>query len=257
MEDREEGTRGKELWFARTLEQVKQQARVQGSCISEEQVREAFQELELGEEQLGMVFDYLRKQKIGIGEPVDAEEELTEEERDYLRAYMEELEGLPAYSQGQVEGYTIAAMAGEADAQAKLVEIYLKDVADIAKLYTGQGVLLEDLVGEGNLALTFGTGMLGSLEKPEEAQGMLVRMVMNAMEEYIQENASNQKTDRKVARQVNRVADQARELARELHRKVTPGELAQETGLSMESIRDAMRMSGYKIEDIDDAEENL
>lgn len=247
----------KEIWFAKTLEQVKQQAREQGSCISAEQVREVFKELELSDTQLQMVFDYLKKQKIGIDEPVDADEYLTDTERSYLQNYMEEITALPVYSPGEIEGYTIAAMAGEADAQAKLVEAYLKDVTDIAKLYTGQGVLLEDLIGEGNLALTFGVGMLGSLEKPEEAQGMLGKMIMDAMEEYIQENVSSEKTDRKVADKVNQVADKARELAEELHRKVTPEELAAETGLSVKSIRDAMRMSGFKIEDLAYAEENL
>lgn len=247
----------KEIWFAKTLEQVRQQAREQGSCISEEQVKEAFQELELSDTQFEMVFDYLKKQKIGIGEPVNADEYLTDEERSYLQDYMDEIGALPACSQGQIEGYTIAAMAGEADAQAKLVEVYLKDVIDIAKLYTGQGVLLEDLIGEGNLALTFGVGMLGSLEKPEEARGMLAKMIMDAMEEYIQENASNEKTDRRVADKVNQVADKARELAHELHRKVTPEELAAETGFSVKSIRDAMRMSGFKIEELEYAEENI
>lgn len=247
----------KEIWFAKTLEQVKQQAREQGSCISEEQVKEAFQELELSDTQFEMVFDYLKKQKIGIGEPVNADEYLTDEERSYLQDYMDEIGALTVYSQGQIEGYTIAAMAGEADARAKLAEVYLKDVIDIAKLYTGQGVLLEDLIGEGNLALTFGVSMLGSLENPEEAQGMLAKMIMDAMEEHIQETASNERTDRKVADKVNQVADKARELAEELHRKVTPEELAAETGLSVKSIRDAMRMSGYKIEELDYAEENL
>lgn len=247
----------KEVLFARTLEQVKQQAREQGNCISEEQVREAFDKLELSGEQLQLVFDYLVKHKVGIGAPVNADEYLTEEERDYLQDYMNEIAGLPVYSQGQIEGYTIAAMAGEADAQAKLVEVYLKDVIDIAKLYTGQGVLLEDLIGEGNLALTFGTGMLGSLEKPEEAQGMLAKLIMDAMEDYIQENTASEKTDQKAAAKVNQVADKARELAEEMHRKVTPEELAAETGLSVKSIRDALRMSGYKIEDIEYAADSL
>ena len=141
-------------------------------------------------------------------------------------------------------------MAGEAEAQQKLVQGYLKDVVDIAKLYTGQGVFLEDLIGEGNVALAMGVGMLGSLEKPSEAQGMLAKLMMDAMEDYIQENAASAKTDRKVADKVNLVADKARELAEELHRKVTPEELARETGLSLKAIQDACRMSGFKIEDI-------
>lgn len=247
----------KEVLFARTLEQVRQQAKEQGNCVSEDQVREAFRELELTEEQLKMVFDYLVKHKIGIGEPVDVDEYLTDEERNYLQGYMDEIAAMPAYSQGQIEAYTIAAMAGETDAQARLTEIYLKDVVDIAKLYTGQGVLLEDLIGEGNLALTLGTGMLGSLEKPQEAQGMLVKMIMDAMEAHIRESAANEKSDQKVADKVNQVADRARELARELNRKVTVQELSEETGLSEKSIRDAMRMSGFKIEDIDYAANDI
>jgi len=246
-----------EILFAQTLEKVKKQAKEQGNCISEEQVREAFSELKLSDSQLQMVFDYLVKHKIGIGEPVDLDEYLTEEERNYLQDYLDEIEALPTYTQGEIQAFTISAMAGESHAAAKLIEVYLRDVVDIAKLYTGQGVLLEDLIGEGNMALTLGTGMLGSLEKPEEAQGMLAKMMMDAMEEYIQENASNEKIDKKIADKVNQVADKARELAEELHRKVTPEELAKETGMTEKAIRDAVRMSGFKIEDIDYAKDSL
>lgn len=233
----------KEILFAQTLEQVRRLAKEQGNCVSEEQVREAFAEQELNENQMQMVFDYLVKHKVGIGQPIDPDEFLTEEERDYLQDYLNEIAALPSYSTGELEAFTISAMAGEAEAQQKLVQGYLKDVVDIAKLYTGQGVFLEDLIGEGNVALAMGAGMLGSLEKPSEAQGMLAKLMMDAMEDYIQENAASAKTDRKVA-------DKARELAEELHRKVTPEELARETGLSLKAIQDACRMSGFKIEDI-------
>ncbi len=240
----------KEILFAQTLEQVRRLAKEQGNCVSEEQVREAFAEQELNENQMQMVFDYLVKHKVGIGQPIDPDEFLTEEERDYLQDYLNEIAALPSYSAGELEAFTISAMAGEAEAQQKLVQGYLKDVIDVAKLYTGQGVFLEDLIGEGNVALAMGVSMLGSLEKPSEAQGMLAKLMMDAMEDYIQENAASAKTDRKVADKVNLVADKARELAEELHRKVTPEELARETGLSLKAIQDACRMSGFKIEDI-------
>ena len=109
------------------------------------------------------------------------------------------------------------------------------------------------------MALAVGVDMLGSLEKPSQAQGMLVKYVMDAMEEFIQEHAAREKADKGVADKVNRVADKARELAEELRRKVTPGELGQETGMSVKAIRDAMRMSGFQIEDIEgqDEQDNL
>ena len=155
----------KEVLFAQTLEQVRKTAKEQGNCISEEQVKEAFAELDLSNEQLQMVFDYLLKHKIGIGQPMDPDEFLTEEEKDYLQEYLDEVAALPTYSDGEKLAFSIAAMAGETDAQQRLIELHLADVAEIAKLYAGQGVLLEDLVGEGNLALSFGVTMLGSLEK--------------------------------------------------------------------------------------------
>jgi RNA polymerase primary sigma factor len=241
-----------EVLFAQTLEKVRSLAKEQGNCVSEEQVQEAFAKLELSEEQMQLVYDYLVKHKVGIGQPVNPDDYLTEEERDYLQDYLDEVAQLPAYTKGQIEAYTISAMSGDVDAQSRMVEIYLKDVAEIAKLYAGQGVYLEDLIGEGNVALAFGAGMLGSLERPDEAQGMLAKMIMDAMEEYIAENVENGKADQKVTDRVNKVADEARNLAEELRRKVTVQELAGETGLSENRIREAMRMSGFQIEDLAD-----
>lgn len=241
----------KEVLFATTLEQVRKLAKEQGNCVSEEQVKEAFAALELDNDQLQLVFDYLVKHKVGIGVPVNPDDYLSDEERDYLQDYLDEIAGLPVYTDGQIEAYTISAMAGDADAQKRMVEIHLKDVVEIAKLYAGQGVFLEDLIGEGNVALAFGTGMLGSLEKPEEAQGMLGKLIMDAMEGYIAENAENEKADQRVVDKVNKVSEKAKELSEDLHRKVTIEELAQETGMSVKAIQDAMRMSGFQIEHIE------
>lgn len=245
----------RELLFAKTLESVRKLAKEQGNAVSEQQVMEAFEPLELNGDQMQMVYDYLIKHKVGIGQPVNVDDYLSDEEKNYLEEYIKELEELPVYTEGQKQAATISAMAGEADAQNMLTEMYLREVVDLAKLYTGQGVLLEDLIGEGNVALAFGVTMLGSLEKPEEAQGMLGRMIMDAMEQYIEENAENDKRDRKVADKVNKVNDKAKELSEDLHRKVTVDELAAETGMSKSYIRDAMRMSGFKIDYLEAEEE--
>jgi RNA polymerase primary sigma factor len=240
-----------EILFAKTLEQVKETAKEQGNCISREQVEDAFAELNLDETQLAMVYDYLEKHKIGIGEPVDLDDYLTDKEKNYLQNYLDELAQLPSFTDGEKRAYTISAMAGETDAQKKLVEIYLRDVVDVAKLYTGQGVFLEDLIGEGNLALAFGTGMLGSIEKPEEADGMLIKLVMDAMEDFIGENTDSDKINKRAVDRVNKVLDKAKEMAESIGRNVTVAELSEETGMSEKTIRDAMRISGFKIDYIE------
>lgn len=241
----------KEILFARTLEQVKQRAKEQNNCISKEQVKEAFEELDFSDEQLQMVFDYLKKHKIGIDEPVDLDDYLTESEMDYLEEYRKELALLEKVGDGEKEAIILSAMAGDAQAQNRLIQIFLPQVMETARLYTGQGVYLEDLIGEGNVALTVGVTGLGAFEHAGEAEGALMRMVMDAMEDCIVENMQESDKDKKVAEKVNKVAKKAKELANELHRKVTAEELASESGMSLKSIKDAMRMSGFAIEDLE------
>lgn len=254
MENRKEMRIGmaenQELLFAKILGQVTKTAKEQGGCIGQEQVEEAFAELVLSKEQLEMVFDYLKKHKIGVGEPVNLDEYLSREETDYLEEYKKQLEGLEELTKGQKEAVTLSAMAGEREAQTRLIQAYLKEVVEISKLYSGQGVFLEDLIGEGNVALSLGVTMLGCLENAEEAEGMLIKMVMDAMEESIARSVQEADTDKKVADKVNKVAKKAKELSGELQRKVTKEELSEETGMSLKTIEDAIRMSGYAIEDI-------
>lgn len=240
-----------EVLFAKTLEQVRKTAKEQGNCISEEQVREAFKEIALSPEQLELVYEYLKKHKVGIGEPVDLDEYLSEEEIDYLEEYKKELALLEPVSDGEKEAITLSAMAGEREAQQKLIAVYLPQVVEISKLYAGQGAYLEDLIGEGNVALTIGVTMLGCLEHAAEAEGMLIKMVMDAMEEHISETAEDDERSRKALQKVNKVAGKAKELSDDLKRKVTVAELSKETGMSEKSILEALRFCGYSIEEIE------
>ena len=246
----------KEELFIQALQHIKDLGKEQGGQISEIQLSEIFAEYEfdMGDSQKELILEYLKKNGIGIGEPINPEEYLSKEEVDYLNQYLEEVAQLEKLSDGQKEAVTISAMAGDKDAQNKLIEIYLPYVAEVAKLYAGQGVFLEDLIGEGNVALAMGVTMLDCIEKPSEVQGMLGSMMMDAMEEYIKENANEQQHDRKLADKVNKIAELAREVAEDLGRKVTPAELAEEKGVSVKSVLEAIRLSGNKIEDLDVSE---
>ena len=178
-----------ETLFAQALERLIQTAKEQGNCISEEQLRETFAGLSFSEEQFEMVKAYLKQRSIGIGEQASLEEYLSEEEIDYLEDYLRQLGELPKVSEGEKEAITLSAMAGDSDAQNRLIQIFLPQVVEISRLYAGQGVFLEDLIGEGNVALTMGVTMLGALEHAAEAQGMLGKMIMDGMEDFIAENA--------------------------------------------------------------------
>ena len=239
-----------EQQFANTLEEIKRLAKNQGNCVGREQVKEAFLPLGFDEKQLEMVFEYLKEQKIGIGEPLQPEDYLSAEEINYLDTYLESLELLEELSAGEREARTLSAMAGDYDAKQKLIEIYLPQVVDISKLYAGQGALLEDLIGEGNVALAMAVEMLETAGDIADAQGMLGSMIMEAMESYIALNVQEKETGNKMAEKVNQVAEQAKELAESLGRKVTMQELADETGMTLMEIMEAVQFSGDNIEDI-------
>ena len=83
-----------------------------------------------------------------------------------------------------------------------------------------------------------------------DAQGMLGSMIMEAMESYIALNVQEKETGNKMAEKVNQVAEQAKELAESLGRKVTMQELADETGMTLMEIMEAVQFSGDNIEDI-------
>lgn len=241
---------GREAEFATILEEIKKKARAAGNFITGEEIEEAFSSLSLSEAQMEMVYAYLRENKIGIDEPVDADDYLGEEEKNYLDTYLDALKGLPEATDGEREAVTLSAMAGDQDAVKRLTELMLPEVPQIAKLYTGQGVGLEDLIGEGNVALSLGVTMLGALEHADEAQGMLGKMIMDAMEDCIAQSEAEEKSDQKIADKVNKVADAANALRDELRRAVTVEELMEESGLSRKAIEDAVRVSGGKIESI-------
>ena len=238
----------KELAFAKKLEEIRKLAKEQGNMLSKEQVENTFAEIDIVKEQLEPVFAYLKSKNIGIGEPVDLDEVLSREDKDYLKEYVESLEELPVLSDGEKRAYAMSAMAGDAVGKLNMINLFLPQVVDIAKLYSGQGVLLEDLIGEGNVALATGVEMLGCLEEPDEVDGMLGKMIMDAMESYIAENTEAKKADLQVVEKVNHISDQAKELAEALQRKITVEELAAETGIDEEEIREAIKFSGNKIE---------
>ena len=226
-------------------------AKKQGMSVTDEQVKSAFPGMELTDSKLELIYEYLKNSKITVGDAPDYEELLTDEDRNYLEDYKRELKELPKYSDREKEQIIIEAFGGDRLAKEKLMHLFLPQVVEISKLYTGQGVLVEDLIGEGNVALAMAMDMFDCIEKPDEMEGFLSKMIMDAMEQSIETELSESQQDQEIADKVNKVAKAARELAEDLRRPVSISELAKETEFSEEEIKEVLSVTGYKIEDID------
>ncbi len=241
-----------EATFTKLLMELKETAAVQGNVLTTEQVEEPFEAYNLNEEQMSLVYEYLKGAKIGVDEPVDLDAMIEGEDRRYLDMYLEELAKLPPVSDGKKEALLLSAMSGDMSVCNELIEAFLPQVVDIAKIYTGQGVLLEDLIGEGNVALTVLMDMLGSQDSAKSAEEMIVQMVMQAMESLIYENQNENESAGEWAEKANLVMEKANALADELLRKVSMEEVSKETGMSVEEIAEVLQVTGYKIEVIDE-----
>ena len=237
--------------FIAGLEQLKETARLQGNMLTREQINEEFGKWQLDEEQLTLIYDYLNKSNIGIDESGNVQDV------NFLEMYLSELKELPNVTDGEKRAVMMSALAGDKDAQAKLVEIYLPTVVELSKLYAGQGVLVEDLIGEGNVALSLAVTMLGCVDGIDEVEGFLVKMIMDAMETSIGEDSDNREVGETVLNKVNEVNDKAKELYENLLRKVSAKEVAEELGLTEDKVNEAVKLSADHIDyigEITDAE---
>lgn len=237
--------------FAEKLNELKDLASMQGNVVTKEQVEEQFSYMKLNKAQKELIYEYLHNAKIGIDEPVDLDEFLTEDDKKYIDMYLEELSEIEIPDDSVVDAYLIQAMAGEKDVYGQIITAFLPQVVDIAKMYVGQGVSYEDLIGEGNVALTVLMDMLGSQDSPKECREMIASMVMQAMEELIDENKTESESFDEWARSANEVLDKAKEMSEELLRKVTIEELCKEYDLDPEFVKNVCEVTGNAIEFIE------
>lgn len=241
--------------FAKRINDLLEIAADQENVIFEDQLLSIFPEIKEDSAKYDVIKQFLGEKKIGLNEKLAFDDLVTDDEKNYLNYYLEDLDAQEPLSKGQREAYMLSAMAGDENAQLIIMNDSLKSVVDIAKLYVGQGVLLEDLIGEGNLVLVSAVTLLGSCENAAEAESMLSSMIMDAMQDLIAEQMDETGAEEKLLKKVNKVASAAKELAGELNRKVTVEELMAEYKMSRDYIISALKLTANNIEDIEIPEE--
>jgi len=75
------------------------------------------------------------------------------DEESMLSTYLKEINKIPLLTREQEDAVSRKALAGDKDAQVRLVEANLRFVVNVAKQYQNQGLPLEDIVSEGNIGL--------------------------------------------------------------------------------------------------------
>ena len=236
--------------FLKKIEELKDTAFLCGGMVTDAQIDEIFPGLDSDKRK--QIEEYLKQQHIGINEAIDPEDYMTEEDINLLDIYMESLGEVSRLNDSKKRVMMMDALNGDKSAKEALINHYLSDVVDTARLYTGQGVNIMDLIGEGNVALALSMNSLECVEGPDDVEPLVMRMIMNAMEECIGTESDNTNVDEKVLDLVNKIQENAKELADELLRKVTIEELSKKSGISEKRIKEVMIIS-KELNDLIDA----
>lgn len=258
-----------EQQFKKIIIKIRALAKSQGESISREQVKEHFIPLDIEEGQFLLVYKYLEEEKVTLYETEEERQNAQNEasasgiiednkvkvngaDSEYLKMYIDELNSLDIPGKDDRHKILTEVLDNKERAADILPNLYLKEVIDIARLYSGQGVPLEDLVGEGNIGVLMGIKMLDVCETPQEVDEFIVKMIMESMESIIMEDFSAGDFDVKVLERVNELNDRARDMAEDLERLVSVEELARELEMDEEYIRETIRLSGNAISYIEE-----
>ena len=248
-----------EQQFRKIIIQIRALAKSQGETISKEQVHSRFLPLNVSEGQFILIFNYLKEEKVRL---YDTEEERLKNteaktsgevrtdsgDSEYLRMYINELNSLTTPSDEERRSMLEAVLKEKDSASEILSTLFLNNVVDVARLYTGQGVAVEDLIGEGNIGVLTAANMLDMCETAEEIDEFVMKMIMDSMESLIMDSLNDDEFDLKVADRVNELNDKAKEMAEDMERLVTVEELVRELEQDEEYIRETIRLSGNSIE---------
>ena len=243
------------LNFLDKLNALVAKAKSQGSQISIPEVQAHFKDMELSKEQMDLMFEYLMSQKVAVVgyvklDSAEKEEiEFTEEEKAYLKEYMEDLKAFPDVPvEARRELFEKAAQDDDA-AKQKLMEIYLRDVVEVAKEMYSPDVFLGDLIQEGNLGLVFGVEMLTEAENAHE---IIMEQIRQNIQLLLEEQKELQGRDKKMIEKVQMLDEAITTLTEELGRKITIDELAIHLGMEIEEIEDILKLTGDEPEEAEE-----
>lgn len=179
---------------------------------------------------------------------------------DIYQLYLDEIEAIPPCDPAENAALAVSLAAGEEMAKKRLVEGNLKTVLTYTKDYLGKGIPVNDLIQEANMALMLAVENYGALaaarmketqdQKVQEvhlAEGIfeqyLEGKVKEALAAAIEDQYAEAKVEEKMLARVNVMKDISQEMAEELGREATVEELAERLKMTVDEVKDIMKLT--------------
>jgi len=227
----------------------------QGMLTCKEIVEE-FEEIGLSPEQIKSIYETI--ENMGIDVIGDKEEKIEvhkmdEEEIDTklpegisivdpVRMYLKEI-GKVSLLNGEEEiNLAKRIEMGDIHAKRKLEEANLRLVVSISKKYVGRGMLFLDLIQEGNM------GLIKAAEKFDYRKGFKFSTyatwwIRQAITRAIADQGRTIRIPVHMFEQINKLIRAEKKLLQELGREPYPEEIAAEMGISIDKVREIMKIS--------------
>ena len=232
------------------------------SILTFEQLAEALKGLDIDNDSLDDLYNSLMENGIDVvaedaggadGPKMDSQEEenlvLSDEEitkdiniNDPVRMYLKEIGRISLLSTEEELELSVRIANGDEDAKNILAESNLRLVVSIAKRYVGRGLLFLDLIQEGNI------GLMKAVEKFDYGKGYKFSTyatwwIRQAITRALADQARTIRVPVHMVETINKMARVQRQMTLELNREPSEEELAEKMGITVEKVREVMKIS--------------
>jgi len=165
---------------------------------------------------------------------------------DSLRLYLREIGKVPLLTADQEVYLAKRIERGDMSAKTQMIEANLRLVVSIAKSYLGRGLSFLDLIQEGSL------GLIRAVEKFDYRKGYKFSTyatwwIRQAVTRAIADKARTIRIPVHMVEKLNKVVHIERQLVQRLGREPKPEEIAEELEMTLDEVRDILRMSQLPI----------
>ncbi len=246
--------------FAERKEELIQKGREKGK-VTYEELAAALKGLDVDNDSLDDLYNALMENEITIlgeddeddtgsdkklmDEPIildDAEITKDININDPVRMYLKEIGRISLLTAEEEIELSIRVANGDEEAKNKLAESNLRLVVSIAKRYVGRGLLFLDLIQEGNI------GLMKAVDKFDYDKGYKFSTyatwwIRQAITRALADQARTIRVPVHMVETINKMARIQRQLTLELNREPSEEELAKKMGISVEKVRDVIKIS--------------
>ena len=256
--------------FSEKLVELLEFAKKKKNVLEYQEINDFFKDTSLDTEQMEKVFDFLEASGVDILRISDndsdetllleddldkiAEEDEVELDKidlsvpegvsieDPVRMYLKEIRKVNLLTAEEEIELAKRMEEGDEEAKKRLAEANLRLVVSIAKRYVGRGMLFLDLIQEGNL------GLIKAVEKFDYRKGYKFSTyatwwIRQAITRAIADQARTIRIPVHMVETINKLIRVSRQLLQELGREPTPEEIAKEMDMSVDRVREILKIS--------------